>query len=113
MELADKLQSLIEYGVQIASSSKSTADSGLTTSEVLKNQLYANSSKIQGLINSILQKGGIVTESELDTLDEEIRVAKLKILEAEAKSSNRKYAIYIVSGLAVIGAIWYFTYKKI
>ncbi len=113
METNKTLQSLIEYGLQIASSSKSTADSGLSTSEVLKNQLYANSSRIQGLINSILQRGGVVTESELDVLDEEIRLAKLKILEAESKSSNKKYAVYVIAGLAVVGAIWYFTYKKI
>lgn len=113
MAISDTLQSLIASGLQIATSSKKVADSNVSTSDAIKNQLYANSSKIQGLINSILQKGGVVTDSEVDTLDEQIRLAKLKILEAEAKSSNTKYAIYVIGGLAIIGAIWYFTYKKI
>jgi hypothetical protein len=113
MALSDSLQGLISSGLDLVTSSKRIADSDISASEKIKNQLYANADKIQGLINSILQKGGIVTNTELDALDEEIRLGKLKILEAEAKSSNRKYAIYVISGLAVIGAIWYFTYKKI
>lgn len=113
MSLSDTIQSLIASGLDIATNSKRVADSNASASDVLKNQLYANSSKIQGLINSILQKGGVVTENEIDELDEQIRLAKLKILEAEAKSSTRKYALYVIGGLAVVGVIWYFTYKKI
>lgn len=112
MPISDSLQRLISSGLDLVASSKRIADSDISTSENIKNQLYANADKIQVLINSILQRGGVVTNTELDALDEEIRLAKLKILEAEAKSSNRKYAIYVISGLAVIGAIWYFTYKK-
>jgi hypothetical protein len=40
-------------------------------------------------------------------------MAKLKLLEAEAKSATTKYVLYVIGGLAVVGAIWYFTYKKI
>lgn len=113
MALSDTLQGLISSGLDLITSSKKVADTNTSTSETIKNQLYANANKIQGLINSILQKGGVVTDSEVDALDEEIRLAKLKILEAEAKSSNTKYAIYVITGLAAIGAIWYFTSKKI
>lgn len=113
MSLSDTLQSLIASGVQIAAYSKKTADSNLSASETLKNQLYANAGKIQSLINNILEKGGIITEDEVNELDEQIRLSKLKVLEAEAKSSTTKYAIYVLLGLAAVGTIWYFTYKKI
>lgn len=113
MSLSDTLQSLIATGVQIAAYSKQTADTNTSASETLKNQLYANSSKIQALINSILQKGGIITADEVNALDEQIRISKLKVLEAEAKSSTRKYAMYVILGLAAVGAVWYYTYKKI
>jgi hypothetical protein len=112
MELTENIKKLIESGVEAITLSKSTASSNLSTSEVLKNQLYENADKIQSLINSVLQKGGVITPQEVNELDEQIRIAKLKVLEAEAKVSGKRYATYVVIGLVVIGAIWYFTYKK-
>ena len=113
MALSDTLQQLIQSGVQVAAYSQSLANKTTSTSDTLKNELYSNSSKIQSLINNILEKGGIVTQDEVNSLDEQIRLAKLKTLQAEAQSSTTKYAIYVLAGLAVVGVIWYFTYKKI
>jgi hypothetical protein len=113
MSLSDTLQQLIQSGIQVAAYSTNVANSGVSTADTLKNQLYANSAKIQSLINKILEKGGIVTQDEVNALDEQIRIAKLKALQAESKMSTNKYAIYVIAGLAVVGAIWYYTYKKI
>jgi hypothetical protein len=113
MALSDTLQQLIQAGVQVASYSTNVANSGVSTTDTLKNQLYANSAKIQSLINSVLEKGGIVTQDEVNALDEQIRTAKLKALQAESQSSTTKYAMYVIGGLAIFGVIWYYTYKKI
>ena len=51
MALSDTLQQLIQAGVQVAAYSTSVANSGTSTADTLKNQLYANSAKIQSLIN--------------------------------------------------------------
>ena len=113
MALSDTLQQLIQAVVQVAAYSNNVANSSATTATTLKNELYANSTKIQSLINSVLEKGGIVTQDEVNALDEQIRTAKLKALQAEAQSSTTKYAMYVIAGLAVVGIVWYYTYKKI
>ena len=107
------LQDIIAQGVGVIMSIQDATKNNISTSDAIKQQLYQNSANIQNLINGILSKSGVVTQSEVDALDEEVRMAKLKLLEAEAKSATTKYALYVVGGLAVVGAIWYFTYKKI
>lgn len=107
------LQSIIQEGLGIVSKIESATKNNISTSDAIKQQLYQNSSNIQSLINRILEKNGVVTQKELDALDEEIRQSKLKLLESEASNSRMKYAFYVVGVLAVIGTAWYFTYKKL
>ena len=107
------LQDIIAQGIGVVMSIQNSTKNNISTSDAIKQQLYQNSTNIQNLINGILSKTGVVTQSEVDALDEEVRMAKLKLLEAEAKSATTRYALYVVGGLAVVGAIWYFTYKKI
>jgi len=107
------LQDIIAQAVGVVVSIQNATKNNISTSDAIKQQLYQNSTNIQNLINGILSKSGVVTQSEVDALDEEVRLAKLKLLEAESKSATTRYALYVVGGLAVIGAIWYFTYKKI
>jgi hypothetical protein len=106
------LQSLIQEGLGILAKIDATK-SNISTSEAIKEQLYQNSTNIQSLINRIMTKNGIVTQNELDALDEEIRQSKLKLLESEASNSRMKYALYVVGVLAIVGTAWYFTYKKL
>jgi len=106
------LQSLIQEGLGILAKIDATK-SNISTSEAIKEQLYQNSTNIQSLINRIMTKNGIVTQNELDALDEEIRQSKLKLLESEASNSRMKYALYVVGVLALVGTAWYFTYKKL
>ena len=107
------LQDIIAQGMGVIMSIQNATKNNISTSDAIKQQLYQNSTNIQNLINGILSKTGVVTQSEVDALDEEVRIAKLKLLEAEAKSATTKYVLYVIGGLAVVGAIWYFTYKKI
>ena len=106
------LQDIIAQGMGVVISIQNATKNNISTSDAIKQQLYQNSTNIQNLINGILSKGGVVTQSEVDALDEEVRLSKLKLLEAEAKSATTKYAMYVIGGLVVVGAIWYFTYKK-
>lgn len=107
------LQDILAQGAGVVMSIQNATKKNISTSDAIKQQLYQNATNIQNLINGILAKGGVVTQSEVDALDEEIRLTKLKLLEAESKSATTKYALYVIGGLAVVGAIWYFTYKKI
>jgi hypothetical protein len=107
------LQDIIAQGVGVIVSIQNATKNNISTSDAIKQQLYQNSTNIQNLINKMLSKTGVVTQNEVDALDEEVRMAKLKLLEAEAKSATTKYALYVIGGLVVTGAIWYFTYKKI
>jgi hypothetical protein len=107
------LQDIIAQGLGVVMSIQNATKNNISTSDAIKQQLYQNSTNIQNLINGILTKTGVVTQSEVDALDEEVRMAKLKLLEAEAKSATTKYALYVIGGLVVVGVIWYFTYKKI
>ena len=106
------LQDIIAQGIGVVMSIQNATKNNISTSDAIKQQLYQNSTNIQNLINKMLSKTGVVTQNEVDALDEEVRMAKLKLLEAEAKSATTKYALYVIGGLAVVGAIWYFTYKK-
>ena len=107
------LQDIIAQGMGVIMSIQNATKNNISTSDAIKQQLYQNSTNIQNLVNKMLSKTGVVTQSEVDALDEEIRIAKLKLLEAESRSATTKYAMYVIGGLAVVGAIWYFTYKKI
>jgi hypothetical protein len=113
MATTNTIQDIIAQGVGVIVSVQNATKNNISTSDAVKQQLYQNSTNIQNLINKILEKGGIVTQNQLDSLDEEVRLTKLKLLEVEAKNSRMKYAYYVIGGLAVVGAIWYFTYKKI
>lgn len=106
------IQSIIQEGLGMLAKIDATKGN-ISTSEAIKEQLYQNSTNIQSLINRIMTKNGIVTQNELDALDEEIRQSKLKLLESEASNSRMKYALYVVGVLAIVGTAWYFTYKKL
>jgi sensor domain CHASE-containing protein len=107
------LQDIIAQGVGVVMSIQNATKNNISTSDAIKQQLYQNATSIQNLINKMLSKTGVVTQNEVDALDEEIRIAKLKLLEAESRSATTKYALYVIGGLSVVGLIWYFTYKKI
>jgi hypothetical protein len=104
------LQKLIASGIEVASSANKAGDSSFGTT--LKNDLYSSANKIQNTINSFLQKSGIITEDEVNSLEEEIRLAKLKLLEAESRQSAYRYTLYVFGGLTVLGLLWYFTKEK-
>ena len=104
-QLAELLNQAKELAKQTKSSSTNIGDS-------IKNKLYESSSKIQSLLNTVLAKGGVVTESEFDALDEQVRLAKKQLLESKSKQTNTKIAIYAAIGIAVFGTLWFLTKRQ-
>jgi hypothetical protein len=55
---------------------------------------------------------GIVTEKQLDEIDEQLRIQKEKLLSEESKKTKRNLITYSVLGIATIGLLWFLTKKK-
>jgi hypothetical protein len=85
------------------------------------NQIANNGSKdldsysqsIQSILNGVLQNQGVITPDQKNQLDEQIRLAKVKLLEAETKKTFLR--IGIVSGSLILGFgfLWYITRDKL
>ena len=70
------------------------------------------STQIQEGVNTVLSKGGVLAQEQLDQLDEQVRMAKLKMLQEESKNTFIKYGTYL-GGALVVGALaWFFINKK-
>ena len=95
----------------LISEAKSSIQMGTETSSSiggqLKDQLTSSVGSLQDFLNSLLQKGGVITEQQYNLLDEQTRLLKLKTLEAESQDSTKKFATFVGIGVAVIGLIWY------
>lgn len=75
----------------------------------LRDQLTASVGSLQDTLNALLQKGGVVTDQQYNSLDEQTRLLKLKTLEAESQYTSQRFAMYVGISVAVIGLIWYFS----
>lgn len=78
----------------------------------LKDGLIESASSIQNILNEIFTNNGIMTTQQVDELDKQVELAKLKLLEAKSKSTIVNLAMYIGIGVAVVGVLWYFTSKE-
>jgi hypothetical protein len=75
-------------------------------------KLFKTTTELQVLVNSALNKSGALTLSQYDTLDEQVRKAKLQLLAAENKATTRKYIFYGVGVIVGLSALWYITKDK-
>lgn len=80
--------------------------------EKILDEIYAQSETIQSSINKLLGNIGVVTQKELDELDEQLRLQKQKLLSEESKRTQRNLITYSLIGIATIGLLWFFTKKK-
>lgn len=94
----------------IADSNEKASNSNI--GQTIKDKIFASTSLIQESINSILSKGGIITQKEVDELDEKVRKAKLETLAANSNSSLKKFGTYIIVGVLVFGSLWYLSNRK-
>lgn len=103
-DIIDKAQNVIKEANNKASNS--------SVGQTIKDKIYASTAIIQEKLNAILAKGGIITQKELDELDEQMRKAKIEMLAADSNSSFKKFGTYIGVGLLVFAALWYISNRK-
>jgi hypothetical protein len=106
----DKLSELLKKAEELVKSTNDKASS-LKIGDRLKEELYTYSEDIKLLVNGILAKNGVITKEEIDELDEKSRLAKKKMLEAQAKADKKKIIIYTSSSILVLGVVWYLIKK--
>jgi hypothetical protein len=104
----EQWQALLDTAKEIGAKANDKS-SNLKLGDKLKDALYANADKIQSLLNSFASSGGVITQEQADQLNEEIRLAKKNLLEAEAKKTKIRLAIYVSATIAVIGVLWFIT----
>jgi hypothetical protein len=78
----------------------------------IKDGLINSADNIQSILNNVLKNKGLITNEQVNQLDEQIKLAKLKLLEAKSKSTITNLAMYVGIGVVVIGVLWFFTSKE-
>ena len=74
--------------------------------------LDSYSQSIQDILNGILTNQGVITPEQKNQLDEQIRIAKVKLLEAETKKTFLRIGIVSGSLILAFGFLWYITRDK-
>ena len=75
-------------------------------------EIAAQSESIQSAINKFLGNVGLVTQEEIDKIDEQLRLQKEKLLSEQSKKTKRNLITYSIIGIATIGLLWFLTKKK-
>jgi hypothetical protein len=102
-----QIEDAINYAAKLLADLQDNTSTDFKIDEILKDKLYASQDELQRLLNKALSKGGVLTQQEYDALNQQIRLANLRLLELDAKSANKKLVIIAVSGVAIVGLIWY------
>jgi len=105
MFTTDQLKEWIQKAKDAANASTATADNSSLTDKI-KNGLYDSANQIQSGLNALLEKGGLITQNEVDSLDSQIRDAKRKLLEAKSQETKNKLLTYTAIGVVIIGTFW-------
>jgi hypothetical protein len=95
---------------QASQSTQQVSDKKL--GEKVLDEIAAQSEAIQSGINKLLGKTGVITQEELDAIDEQIRKQKENILKAESKKTQRNLITYSLLAIGTIGLLWFLTKKK-
>jgi polyhydroxyalkanoate synthesis regulator phasin len=104
----EKIEELIKKALETSKSAgEKAASSDITTK--IADTLTENSDKIQSIVNNLLQKKGLITQQELDSLDELVKQTKLKMLQEDSIRSISKYGLYIAIVLFAFGTLWLIT----
>jgi hypothetical protein len=107
-----------EYLAQIISNAGSIIQDSIekaknsSTAQVVKDELTQNANVIQNLLNAILNSAGAVTQDQINQLDYQVRMQKMKMLELNTQQTKKKYTIIIGSVILGIAVLFYLTRKK-
>lgn len=78
-------------------------------SKGVKDALLSSSKEIQNILNSAL--AGSLSQDQYNRLDEQMRIAKKNMLEAETLDATKRMAIYATFVVVLCGVV-YFISKK-
>jgi hypothetical protein len=111
MDLQTNTTNLISTAQNVVSDSLNKANqSNLSTS--IKDGLISSADSIQSLLNDVFKNNGLITDQQVNELDRQIELAKLKLLESESNKTANNLAMYLGITVIVIGLLWYFTSQK-
>lgn len=105
----DKIQAYLDQAAQQLAQAKT--DVATTESKDWRESLYEQTDEVQNILNKLLSKMGVITDQEINQLDEKLRETKKNIELSKAKETQKK--ILIAFGVIVAGftALWLITKK--
>lgn len=106
-----QVSEIIAKAIEVATKAGNKASSSNVGQQV-KNGLITYSRDIQDTVNYLLQNQGVITQEQLNQLDEKTKQAKLKLLEAESQNTFIKYGLYVAIGIFAFGTLWFLTRDK-
>jgi putative NADH-flavin reductase len=83
----------------------------LNFGQSVKEDLLNSSQSIQDILDLILANNGVITSSQEQQLDEEMRLAKKRLLESQQKITMQRYSLIGGVGIISIAILWYLTRK--
>lgn len=107
----DQLSAIIAQAISVATQAGNKAASS-NLGQTIKTNLVTYSRDIQDTINTLLKNKGAVTQQQLNQLDEQVKQAKMSMLEAESKNTFIKYGLYVGIALFAFGTLWFLTRDK-
>lgn len=92
---------------------KATGSSGeLKFGQAIKQELISSSERIQNIIDSVLSNAGVMTPEQASDLDEQLRLAKKRLLESQQKISIQNTAIIVGVAFVSLSILWVLTRNK-
>jgi hypothetical protein len=83
----------------------------LNFGQSVKEDLLNSSQSIQDILDLILANNGVITSSQEQQLDEQMRLAKKRLLESQQKITMQRYSLIGGVGIISIAILWYLTRK--
>ena len=103
MDLQTNTTNLISTAQNVVSDSLNKANqSNLSTS--IKDGLISSADSIQSLLNDVFKNNGLITDQQVNELDRQIELAKLKLLESESNKTANNFGLYL--GFRLTQQIW-------
>ena len=87
-------------------------DIASTDTKSIKDSLYSYTDKAQAQLNKLLSKAGVITDQEINELDEQLRIAKKEIELQKAKQTQNRFLITTAIIATAIVGLWYITKKR-
>jgi hypothetical protein len=75
-------------------------------------ELSTNAKVIQDKLNEVLQKRGVLTQSDINDAYMVLQEQQKKILEQQSKKEASNVAIYVLLGVVLIGGIYIYSKRK-